>query len=511
MDLFLKDNKKLLILPALISFILSLLLLYKYTFPISWDVYYHIHMIDLYNQNGLVFWDYGTVAPKGRLILYPPLFHLCFSFMSKLFNITPLGLCRLSQPVFSAYLIGIITYVSYELTDTKTAFLTGFLSMFCFVTFNRSVICTPATIAIGLFMLSSLFIYRAITEDNLKCLVISAVCLSLIWNLHMATAILTCGVVGLYSLIQFVNKKMSWKFAVYYILIVFILGMPWWIYIAINYSLMFNSLAGNNLLITDFFLKYFGIASTLLLIIGFYILIKEKSDKSWFLLVWTIPLILLSQINILGFNIVSIRILEVASYPLIIVSGIALYHIYEEYLNSVKLKNTFLVLFIILAVTSSLLYVDSYTPDVLADDDCNGTVINKNIHAVFNPVTTSFIPTVIASRFANSSLAHNRYEVMQWFMEENSSDIVVSEDAIMDTIIVSTSRTPVVYGGFTETIPEYVTDPVHIIKGWSNKDELSKLNISYLLLRHDTPVPYYGEMTYENSAYKICRIKDEYR
>ena len=118
---------------------------------------------------------------------------------------------------------------------------------------------------------------------------------------------------------------------------------------------------------------------------------------------------------------------------------------------------------------------------------------------------------MISSRFANSSLAHDRYDVMQWFIKENSSDIVVSEDAIMDTIIVSTSRTPVVYGGFTETIPEYVTDPVHIIKGWSNKDELSKLGISYLLLRHDTPVPYYGEMAYENNAYKICRIKDEYR
>ena len=157
MNLFLKDDKKLLILPALMSFILSLILLYKYTFPISWDVYYHIHMMDLYIQNGLVFWDYSTVAPKGRLIMYPPLFHLIFAFLSKLLNIEPVQLCRLVQPLFSFYLIGIITYVSYKLTDTKTAVLTGFLSMFCFITFNRSVICTPATIAIGLSMLSALF------------------------------------------------------------------------------------------------------------------------------------------------------------------------------------------------------------------------------------------------------------------------------------------------------------------------------------------------------------------
>jgi hypothetical protein len=100
---------------------------------------------------------------------------------------------------------------------------------------------------------------------------------------------------------------------------------------------------------------------------------------------------------------------------------------------------------------------------------------------------------------------------MQWFIRENSSDIVVSEDAIMDTIIVSSSRTPVVYGGFTESIPEYVTDPVHIVRGWSNREELSKLNVGYLLLKQDTPIPYYGELAYENGEYKICKIKSEYR
>ncbi|RAP51194.1 MAG: hypothetical protein BZ138_05810 [Methanosphaera sp. rholeuAM270] len=89
--------------------------------------------------------------------------------------------------------------------------------------------------------------------------------------------------------------------------------------------------------------------------------------------------------------------------------------------------------------------------------------------------------------------------------------MMVSEDAIMDTIIVSTSRTPVVYGGFTESIPLYVTDPVHIVKGWSNREELQKLNIGNLLLRNGTPVPYYAETVYENGNYKICKIKEEYR
>lgn len=511
MDYILKEDKKLLILPALISFILTFLLLFKYSYPISWDVYYHIHMIDLYLNNGLVFWDYTTVAPKGRLIMYPPLFHLSFALLSKLFNTTPIELCRNAQPLFSFYLIGIITYVSYKLSNIKCAVLTGFLAMFCFITFNRTVICTPATIAIGLFMCSCLFIHMAVEENNMKYLVYSAICLALIWNLHMATALLTCGVVGIYGLIQLLRKKLPFKFVITYFLVVILLGMPWWIYISLNYSLVFNSIGTTNAPITNFFFKYYGIIPSLLLLIGYYVLLKEKNSRTIFLLVWTFSLIIVSQVYILGFNTVSIRILEVAAYSLIIVSGIGLYYIYEDLTKSIKVKNIIFILVIFFSITSSLLYVDSYTPDVLAQEDSNTTIIDEKIHIIINPVTTIFKPTVISSRFADSSLAHSRYEVMQYFIEKKSRNLVVSEDAIMDTIIVSTSNTPVVYGGFTESIPEYVTDPVHIIKGWSNKDELHKLNVGHILLKQNTTVPYYAEEILNNSHYKICKIKEEYR
>ena len=165
----------------------------------------------------------------------------------------------------------------------------------------------------------------------------------------------------------------------------------------------------------------------------------------------------------------------------------------------------------VFSLTSALLYVDSYTPDILNENDHEGTVISENIHLLVNPVKTMFKPTVISSRFANNTLAHDRYDVMKYFVRENTSDIVVSEDAIMDTIIVSNTNASVVYGGFTESIPEYVTDPVHIIKGWSNKNELSQLNVGYLLLKENTTVPYYAEQVYNNTNYKICKIKNEYR
>lgn len=510
MNLFLKDDKRLLMLPIFFSFILALLLLYKYSYPISWDVYYHIHMIDLYMQNGLVFWDYNTVAPKGRLIMYPPLFHIILAGICSMLNITPVDMCRWVQPLFSAYLIGIITFATYKITNVKTAFLTGFLSMFCFVTFNRSVICTPATIAIGLFLLAIVYCYKGIQEDNFKYIIVSGICLALILNLHMATAILTVGVIGLYFMLQFFKKNWNLKYILCYLLIVLFIGLPWWIYIAINYNLVFNSLSGTDTIITNFFFRYYGVIPTLLLIMGYYVIIKEKTSLSIFLLTSSLSLLLLSQIKYLGFNTVSIRILEVTAYILVIISGIALTHLYDK-VSSNNIKNIFIIVLMLLSISSALLYVDSYTPDLLGDDDSNGTIIDENIHRVINPVATIFKPTIISSRFADTNLAHDRYHVMEYFVHENSTQMLVSEDAIMDTIIVSTSRTPVVYGGFTESIPEYVTDPVHIIKGWSNKEELHRLNVGYILLKHNTSIPYYAELVSENDNYKICKIRSEYR
>ncbi|OED30262.1 hypothetical protein [Methanosphaera sp. WGK6] len=96
-----KENKKLLLIPAIFSFIIASILIYKFTYPISWDVYYHIHMADLYMKQGLVFWDYETVAPIGRLIMYPPLFHLMLGLFSKLSGISLMNLTRILQPFFS--------------------------------------------------------------------------------------------------------------------------------------------------------------------------------------------------------------------------------------------------------------------------------------------------------------------------------------------------------------------------------------------------------------------------
>jgi hypothetical protein len=497
-------------IPAGLSFIIALILLYKYTFPISWDVYYHIHMADLYMRNGLVFWDFETVAPYGRVIMYPPLFHLVLAGLSKVTGIGLVSLVRLLQPVFSFFLIFSITWSSYKLFDFKTGMCTGVLGMLSFITFNRSVICTPATIAIGLSLLCCVYFFNGFKDNNIRSIIFSAILLGIIFNLHMATSIITVFVLGLYGLVQLLRRNLNINYLVIFILFVASVGLPWWIYVYLKYTLVFNSKAGNLLSLPNFFFKYYGIIPSVLTIMGYVYLIKNRSDKSLFLILWTVSLMLISQTTYLGVQTVSIRILEVASYPMILVAGLGFTYLCDN-IKSTTNKRVLFILLILVSCLSSMVYVDSYTPEVMCDDDYDGLLIPETIHTIIDPVGTILKPSVISLRFGNSQLAHDRYDVMEWFMAHSNKSLVVSEDSIMDSIIVSTSRSPVVYGGFTESIPLYVVDPVHIVQNHSTSSELSDLNVGYILLRQNTPIPIYAQLEYNNTNYKICSIKSTYK
>lgn len=501
------NNKKMIILPAVISFIVTCLLLYKFSYPISWDVYYHIHMVNLYMNNGMVFWDYSTVAPTGRLIMYPPLFHLFLGFLCTVFNMDAFTITWFLQPFFSFFMIFAIAYVSYRLSEdnVRISLFTSFMAMMSFATFNRSLICTPATLAIAFSMLAVLFYYEAFNDNTYKKIVLSGVFFSLICNLHMATAIITTGVLALYTLYLILTHNVNWKYLACYVGLSFILSAPWWLYITINYTLVFNSIAGSYLRVDEFMIKYYGIIPSLFTLIGFYCLYKEKSRKSVFLALWSLSIVVLSQVPLLGFDTVSIRIFEVSAYPLILIAGIGVNYLINS-LKSDNLRKLILVLLVIYSVGSCISYVDSYTPDLMDEDDVDETLLPVEFHMLFDPVGTTLKPSIISDRYGNSNLAGSRYDMTCHMIKNNISGLVVSEDAIMDTIIVSSTNASVVYGGFTESIPDYVVDPVHIVNSQATISELDGLGVTYLLIRKDTPIATYAEVVYENNDYKLCRI-----
>ena len=151
-------------------------------------------------------------------------------------------------------------------------------------------------------------------------------------------------------------------------------------------------------------------------------------------------------------------------------------------------------------------YVDSYTPVLLDENDYNTTILPDEFHLVFDPVGSILKPSIISDRYGNESLAHSRYDMTQYLIAKDISGLTVSEDAIMDTVLVSHTNVSVVYGGFTESIPDYVVDPVHIVKGWATNEELDNLDVSYLLVKKNTSIPAYATLEYENDDYKLCKV-----
>ncbi len=500
-----------LLFPALIAFLISSLLLFKYSTPISWDVFYHMHMINLYISKGLIFWDFSTVAPEGRLILYPPLFHLVLARICLITGITPSMLCWILQPIFSGLLIFVITVISSKLTNNKTGFITGFMALLSFSTFNRGTLCSPETVALMLFLISAYLFYDGFKFNKLKSRVISAILLGLIFNIHMATGLLLLASLSGYAIVLLYKRSINFKDVLCYGIIVVIVGCPWWIYIYLHYTVLLSTFKGNNILLWDYFFKYYGIIPTLCTLMGSYALVKKDNykDIKVFLLSISLILLLLSQLHYLGFGIIPKRVLEVAAYPLIIIAGIGFSEIYKD-IKLVDIKYIIVILFILLSSLSALMYTDSYTPVLMNNEESGELLVPYNIHLLIDPVGTYYKPTIISDRFGNSTLAHDRYNVMVIFKKENNRHIVVSEDPIMDTILVSNTPSRVVYGGFSESIPSNAVDPTHIIKGYSTKQELKDLSVGYIIIKSNTTTPYYSDMIYNNTNYKVCKIKSEY-
>ena len=72
----------------------------------------------------------------------------------------------------------------------------------------------------------------------------------------MASALLTIGVLRLYGIVLLFKKQLNIKYALLFILVSACIGIPWWIYILINYGLFFNSIPGNSLSLLTFIYKY---------------------------------------------------------------------------------------------------------------------------------------------------------------------------------------------------------------------------------------------------------------
>ncbi|NYB50996.1 MAG: glycosyltransferase family 39 protein [Methanobacteriaceae archaeon] len=470
----------LLLIPALAALIIALIPTLKYQWPLSWDIYYHVHISKLYLAQGFTFWDSLTYAPYGRPIFYPPLFHYLLALISIIFHGDLFQVSRYLQPVFAFLLVLSFTCVAKEFYNLKIGILVGFFLFFTSV-FHRAMLPIPETMALIFFPLAVYLYYRALEGKGSKYAVIAGIISGLMMLTHNLTALIMLGVVLLFTLALKIRKeKVDYKSLWIFLGFTLLVASIWWLPLIIQHGFVFNNpqtiIEGpvEYLIILG---KTVGVPGIIFAILWSFIQFRKKNSdkvhelycKDVLMIIWVLFLLVLSNVYLLGVSILIDRILNFLVFPVMVMAALGLESIKD--LNGKKqvydkLHRVLVVLLILGAVISGLNYAISVKP--LVND--------------------------------------SQRDLAQWFAENgDKKGVVMSLTEGIDPVIVSISRQPVSTGGYQPGMVK-VLDRDLYYSGTYTKEDVRRDKIKYFV--ESSPIPHqsYFTLVYQNKDYKVWRV-----
>jgi 4-amino-4-deoxy-L-arabinose transferase-like glycosyltransferase len=474
MELPITTRNKVIILltPALMAFCIALIPTLKYQWPLTWDIYYHVHLAKLYLEHGFTLWDPLTYAPFGRPIYYPPLFHFLLAAASVLFKTDPFQIARSLQPIFAFGLVSSFAYIAYKFYDLRAGVLVGFLLLFSAV-FHRAILPLPETMALILFPPAVYLYYQALGNKNIKYAVFAGILAGVMFLTHNLTAFILLGVLLIFTLaIKFQGEKADYKNLWIFLGVCLLVASLWWLPVLYMHGYVFNnphSPVQTPLEYLMVLVKTIGIPAVILGLIGAYALIKKDTRNHWprkdiLIISWIAFLLVVSNAYLLGISILVDRILNFAVFPVLILAVLGLEFIRNRYDR--KLYTFLVFLLIITAVLSGLFYATSVKPMVTS----------------------------------------SQQEVAIWFSEHGDKEkVVMSITEGLDPVIASIGRQPVSTGGYQPGMVK-VLDRDLYYSGTYTKEDVIRDNIGYFVEASPIQHPSYFTLVYENKDYKIWRV-----
>jgi len=456
-------------LPAIIAFFISLIPTLKFQVPLSWDVFFHIHLAKLYLEHGIIMWDPLTYAPFGRPIYYPPGFHFFIAILSKSSAYDLIKITRFIQPFLAFSAVLSFTYLAYKLYNLSVGFLAGFLLIIT-LPFYRFMFPIPESMVMIFLPLAIYFYYIGLEKNSYTHILASGVLSGMNLLIHPSSAVLLIIVLGFYTFVlKVVGRKVFSKYFLLYATLAIVIASWWWVPLLLNYGYVFNV---PPIMVPLFdYPRIFGI-SLILAPIGGYLLFKKKENKDVLILSWLLILLLISQINLLGISVLSDRILYYAVLPTAIMAAYGLSYLlgFSDRITYKKRFYYILTSFILISIIISGFWVANMSkPDV-----------------------------------SNSQL-----DVAYYFQNYgDKSSVVISADYMLDSVIVSISRQPVSRGGYgISKLKELNTDK-YLSFNFTRSD-LNRDNVGYLVLYSNQGTPPYSRMIYKNKDYKIYKIENQ--
>lgn len=453
-----------LICPAAVIFLLALIPTLKYGHPLSWDVYYHVHMAHLYQQ-GFTYFDPLTYAPFGRPIYYPPLFQLLLA-AGALFKLDMLTIARIIQPVLAFSVLFSFTYITYKIYNTCTAFFAGVLAMSTSL-LHRFLLPIPENLALIIFPISLYLYYRSIADDVYRYAVISGILAGIIFLTHALSIMILVLVVTVFSvslliLKRKINLKQFWVFLGSTLMV----GSIWWLPLLIQHGYVFITPPSQTIGLAGY-LPVFGVLSLVLMPIGGYLMLKRVEIRDVLILAWLLSLLFLANIYLLGVEVLSERILTFAIFPMAIIAGLGLNYVRTHF----NKKHFYLLAAITLvtAVFSGAYYLSSTEPLVSSSE----------------------------------------IDIAQWFKASGDGHkVVVSSNYKLDPVIVAISGKPVATGGYDNGKVDQL-DVGKYTSGQFTKQDIASDEVGYIVLDVGMEPPHFSTLIYQNEKYKIYEVIPE--
>jgi asparagine N-glycosylation enzyme membrane subunit Stt3 len=450
-------------LPAIVVFLVALIPTLKYGYPLSLDIYYHIHMAHLYMTQGFTYWDPLTYAPFGRPIYYPPLFHYSLAVLGFLFNNNLLTIVRGLQPIFGFLIFLSFTYVTYKLYDIYVAFFAGFFAMFTSL-INQFILPIAENLGLIIFPFSLYFYYLSVETNNYRYAAISGVLAGVILLDHTLSMLNLIIIITIFSLMLLLSRRKInlnhfWVFLGFSLLVASI----WWLPLLLKYGYVFRSPATEAVPLWEY-VPIFGVISLILTPIGGFLIYKRRETQDILILAWLLSLLALANVYLLGISVLSERILTFAVFPLAIMAGLGLNYVRIHF--NKKLFYCLLVITVAGAVISATFYMSETKPLVSSSE----------------------------------------VDIGNWFKAHGDKQgVVVSSSYLLDPTIVAISGQPVATGGYDNgRINEL--DIGKYINGNFGKSDLIRDKVEYIVLNIQMKTPPYFTVVYQNSKYKICML-----
>jgi hypothetical protein len=483
------------------AFFIALIPTLNNQWPLTLDIFVHIHNAELYSQYGLVFIDPLINPPGGTPIIYPPLFSLLLMFLHTILKIDYFQVARILQPFLAFFSVLSLSYVAKKFYGDVAGISAGFMLLSSYL-FTRLVSPLPETLALIFVPLVVYLYYQSVMTKKYKYALLSSFLFLLVIFTHQATTLLLFLIITSITLVVGIIKREKHFLTSYALflslpLIAAVIMYITALLIAPNFANKILTLVQGYTASLPFsvpisvgkYLVYLGIV-LIFVIAGSVVAIKRRKTKDLFVIVWIIIIFIMSISYLFGVNVYTLRVLIHLLLPLSILGGLGLSYLYLDYKKTEFPSKSIRSIFIIsIFIISTLFAITTVT-------ETNFEVIPNYNSQPFGS-TEMIIPQIAPPTNSDADLA-------VWFNKfGDKKSAIVSNNYATNQFLLAVTGQPIAD----------VLSSEHVIEWGFGSQELAKKDVGYFVFdkrlnfsSEPNKIISHGAFIYFNKNYNITSL-----